>query len=109
MKKENKMKKDYQIGEEIRTWSVCIPDNAAKEVEKTLLKYYPPETPVAIGYRVSWEDQWLKIVPLKNLALESREKGLFRTTLYIISPALKLHNQRSNLYHESHKHLFRSK
>ena len=33
----NKMeKKDYQIGDEIRTWSVCIPDNAGKEVEKTL-------------------------------------------------------------------------
>ena len=33
----NKMeKKDYQIGDEIRTWSVCIPDNAASEVEKTL-------------------------------------------------------------------------
>ena len=30
------MKKDYQLGEEIRTWSVCIPENAAKEVEKTL-------------------------------------------------------------------------
>ncbi len=29
-------KKDYQIGEEIRTWSVCIPDNAAEEVGKTL-------------------------------------------------------------------------
>ena len=29
-------KKDYQIGDEIRTWSVCIPDNAGKEVEKTL-------------------------------------------------------------------------
>ena len=28
--------KDYNIGEEIRTWSVCIPDNAASEVEKTL-------------------------------------------------------------------------
>lgn len=30
------VKKDFQIGQEIRTWSVCIPDNAAEEVTKTL-------------------------------------------------------------------------
>jgi dTDP-4-amino-4,6-dideoxygalactose transaminase len=28
--------KDYEIGQEIRTWSVNVPDRAAKEVEKTL-------------------------------------------------------------------------
>lgn len=28
--------KDYRIGDEIRTWSICIPDNAGKEIEKTL-------------------------------------------------------------------------
>jgi perosamine synthetase len=29
-------KKDFEIGEEIRCWGVCIPDNAAEEVAKTL-------------------------------------------------------------------------
>jgi perosamine synthetase len=28
--------KDYEFGKEIRAWSVCIPENAAKEVAKTL-------------------------------------------------------------------------
>jgi len=28
--------KDYEIGNEIRTWSVCIPKNASKEIVKTL-------------------------------------------------------------------------
>jgi len=28
--------KDYEIGKEIRTWSVCIPDNVEEEVVKTL-------------------------------------------------------------------------
>ena len=91
--------------------SLCLYLSARhiEDVQEQLLRHYQEDTPVAIAHRVTWPDQWLKMVPLKNLALESREKGLFRTTLYIISPALKLHNQRSNLYHESHKHLFRSK
>jgi len=29
-------KKDFEMGEEIRCWGVCIPDNAAEEVAKTL-------------------------------------------------------------------------
>ncbi len=75
--------------------------------QKTLLKYYPEDTPVAIGYRVSWKDEWLKTVALKDISSISKEKGLFRTTLYIISPALKESNQRSKLYNSSHTHLFR--
>ena len=30
------VKKDFEIGEEIRCWGVCIPENAAEEVAKTL-------------------------------------------------------------------------
>ena len=91
--------------------SLCLYLSARhiEDVQEQLLRHYQEDTPVAIAHRVTWQDQWLKIVPLKSLALASKEKGLFRTTLYIISPALKSHTQRSNLYHESHKHLFRSK
>ncbi len=80
------------------------------EVEKTLLRYYPPSTPVAIGYRVSWQnEEWLKVVPLSQMAYTSKEQGLFRTTLYIISPTLNLTTARSKLYSASHAHLFRKK
>ncbi len=91
--------------------SLCLYLSARhiEDVQKKLLRHYPEDTPVAIAHRVSWKDQWLKIVPLKNLSSASREEGLFRTTLYIISPALKSHDKRSNLYYEGHKHLFRNK
>ncbi len=36
MKSKAMQNKDYKIGEEIRTWSILIPDLAAKELEKTL-------------------------------------------------------------------------
>ncbi|WP_320667257.1 precorrin-4 C(11)-methyltransferase [Prochlorococcus sp. MIT 1307] len=90
--------------------SLCLYLSArhVKEAQKTLLNYYPANTPVAIGYRVSWEDEWLKVVPLSQMAATSIKQGLIRTTLYVISPALEQSNNRSKLYEPTHSHLFRS-
>ncbi len=90
--------------------SLCLYLSArhVKEVERTLLNYYPSDTPVAIGHRVSWDDQSLKVVPLSEMAASSIKQKLIRTTLYLISPALKGHKKRSKLYEVSHSHLFRS-
>ncbi len=89
--------------------SLCLYLSARhiEEAQKILLQYYPKDTPVAIGYRVTWKDQWLKIITLDNMAATSRSKKLIRTTLYIISPALNSTNNRSKLYNPDHNHLFR--
>jgi precorrin-4/cobalt-precorrin-4 C11-methyltransferase len=90
--------------------SLCLYLSArhVEEVQAELLRHYPPETPVAIGYRVSWPDQWLTVVPLEAMASTSRERGLIRTTLYVVSPALAAAGEtRSLLYSASHSHLFR--
>jgi len=90
--------------------SLCLYLSArhVEEVQAELLLHYPPETPVAIGYRVSWPDQWLTVVPLEAMAATSRERGLIRTTLYVVSPALAAAGEtRSLLYSASHSHLFR--
>ena len=90
--------------------SLCLYLSArhVEEVQQELLLHYPPETPVAIGYRVSWPDQWLSVVPLAAMAATSRERELIRTTLYIVSPALAAAGEtRSLLYSASHNHLFR--
>jgi len=90
--------------------SLCLYLSArhVEEVQQELLRHYPPETPVAIGYRVSWPDQWLTVVPLEAMAATSRERKLIRTTLYIVSPALAAAGEtRSLLYSPSHNHLFR--
>ena len=91
--------------------SLCLYLSArhVEEVQATLLQHYSAETPVAIGYRVSWPDQWLSVVPLKQMATTSRERELIRTTLYVVSPALAAGRQRSKLYSPDHKHLFRQK
>jgi precorrin-4/cobalt-precorrin-4 C11-methyltransferase len=90
--------------------SLCLYLSArhVEEVQAELLRHYPAETPVAIGYRVSWPDQWLQVVPLAAMAATSRERQLIRTTLYIVSPALAASPaNRSLLYSASHNHLFR--
>ncbi|MFN5162499.1 MAG: precorrin-4 C(11)-methyltransferase [Cyanobacteriota bacterium] len=90
--------------------SLCLYLSArhVEEVQAELLRHYPADTPVAIGYRVSWPDQWLTVVPLAEMASTSRERELIRTTLYVVSPALQAPNEaRSRLYSASHNHLFR--
>ena len=89
--------------------SLCLYLSARhiEEVQSILVKYYPEDTPVAIAYRITWPDEWVKVIPLSEMAKTSKEKKLIRTTLYIISPTLKIGNQRSKLYDPTHSHLFR--
>jgi len=82
----------------------------AQKAQTELLQHYPSDTPVAICYRVSWEDEKILIVPLTEMASTTKEHNLIRTTMYIISPALKKLSDsqfRSQLYHPLHQHLFR--
>ena len=90
--------------------SLCLYLSArhVEEVQSILIKYYPANTPVAIAYRATWPDEWIKVIPLSEMAKTSQEQNLIRTTLYIISPALKCCNNRSKLYNPNHSHLFRS-
>ena len=90
--------------------SLCLYLSArhVEEVQAELLLHYPADTPVAIGYRVSWPDQWIQVVPLADMARVSQERELIRTTLYVVSPALAPPGAaRSRLYSASHNHLCR--
>ena len=84
---------------------------AARHIEKAqdkLLQHYSADTPVAVCYRVGWQDEQIWVVPLEKMAEVTRENDLIRTTLYLISPALQENvTTRSRLYHPEHSHLFR--
>ncbi|PSO98149.1 MAG: precorrin-4 C(11)-methyltransferase [Cyanobacteria bacterium SW_12_48_29] len=88
---------------------------AARHVEdaqEKLLQHYPPDTPVAVCFRLGWSDEKIWVVPLDKMAAISQKERLLRTTLYLISPALravegKIGKARSRLYHPEHSHLFR--
>ena len=91
--------------------SLCLYLSARhiKKSQEILLEFYPPETKVIVGYRVSWDDGWTHLIELKDMEKFTLENKLIRTTIYIISPALGNRTKRSNLYSPSYKHLFRNK
>ena len=80
----------------------------SSKAQAKLLQHYPQDTPVAVCYRVGWQDEQIWVVPLTEMAAVTRTNNLIRTTLYLISPALqKAITTRSRLYHPEHSHLFR--
>ena len=108
---------------------------AARHVEEAqakLLEHYPADTPVAVCFRIGWSDEQIWLVPLTEMAAVTQQENLIRTTLYVVSPALKavgkaqfpslgvsatapselgerqsMGDARSRLYHPEHSHLFR--
>ncbi|MEB3295154.1 MAG: precorrin-4 C(11)-methyltransferase [Synechococcales bacterium] len=91
--------------------SLCLYLSArhVERVQSQLMQHYPAETPVALCYRLGWSDEQIQVVPLNQLAIASRQANYNRTTLYLISPALKTLTApgRSRLYHPDHDRLFR--
>jgi precorrin-4/cobalt-precorrin-4 C11-methyltransferase len=100
---------------------------SARHIEKAtakLMQHYPSDTPVAICFRLGWEDEKIRVVPLSEMAIVTLKENLIRTTLYVISPALTattvpvefisgdrpldLTGRRSHLYDPNHDRLFRS-
>ena len=93
-----------------------------QEAQEKLLQHYPADTPVAVCFRIGWPDEKIWLVPLEQMAALTQAENLIRTTLYIISPALRTVSKemmgqanasssngemRSRLYHPEHSHLFR--
>ena len=72
-----------------------------------LLAHYPADTPVAVCFRVGWPDEQIEVVPLSEMTAATQRENLIRTTLYIVSPALRGAPVRSRLYNPEHTHLFR--
>ncbi|MEM8502746.1 MAG: precorrin-4 C(11)-methyltransferase [Cyanobacteria bacterium P01_D01_bin.1] len=95
--------------------SLCLYLSArhAANAQDKLMGHYPPDTPVALCYRLGWPDEQIHLGRLDEMATATREIGHRRTVLYLISPALispALVSQaeaRSQLYSPGHSHLFR--
>ncbi|MFW6359816.1 MAG: precorrin-4 C(11)-methyltransferase [Chroococcales cyanobacterium] len=93
--------------------SLCLYLSARhiEDAQEKLLQHYPADTPVGICFRLGWPDEKIRVVPLNEIARVTQEENLIRTTLYVISPALKAmsdnEKMRSRLYHPEHSHLFR--
>lgn len=68
---------------------------------------YAENTPVVIGYQVSWPDELIVWCTVATLADTTKEHKLWKHTLFLVGPGLTSHQTRSHLYHPGHFHGFR--
>lgn len=80
-------------------------------VEELLAGGYPPETPVAVLYKVTWPDERVLTGTLADIADKVRAAGFTRHALILVGPALNARRAaprvRSHLYNPTHTHRFR--
>jgi precorrin-4 C11-methyltransferase len=89
--------------------TMCIYLSAAivDEVQSELLKEYPPETPVAACYKLTWKEQHIYRGELQHLADIVKKNHLTLTTLLVVGDAIDNRKGISRLYSKDFKHLFR--
>ena len=78
-----------------------------EKVQEELLQAYPPETPVAACYKLTWKDERIYRGVLKDLAKIVKENKLTLTTLLVVGDAIDNRHGLSRLYADEFKHLFR--
>jgi precorrin-4 C11-methyltransferase len=91
------------------TLCIFLSARLVQQVQEQLLTAYPPDTPTAILYRVSWPDEQIVVTQLSRLAEEVRRHNLTRTTLILVGAAIGGRRNRSRLYDPEHGHLFRAR
>lgn len=89
------------------TMCIYLSAGIAEEVQAQLLEEYPPETPVAACYKLTWPEQRIYRGQLKDLARIVRENKLTLTTLLVVGEAIDNREGLSKLYDRKFTHLFR--
>lgn len=89
--------------------TMCIFLSAAiiDEVQKELLMHYPPTTPVAACYKLTWKDERIYRGKLQDLARIVKENQLTLTTMIVVGESIDNRQGLSRLYAHDFKHLFR--
>jgi precorrin-4/cobalt-precorrin-4 C11-methyltransferase len=92
------------------TMVIFLSAGKAKEVQTELLTHYPPETPVAIAYRVGWPEEACFRTTLDRLAALVEDKKITRQALIIVGKVVDraaLRDARSKLYDKTYVHGYR--
>ena len=77
------------------------------QLAETLKEEYREDTPVAVVYKASWEDQKIVIGNLTNIAEKVKEAGITKTALTVVGDFLGDEYELSKLYDKTFTHEFR--
>lgn len=97
----------HKLAQSQSTMCIYLSAGIADEVQRELLQAYPPETPVAVCYKLTWKEEQIYRGQLKELAALVRKHNLTLTTLLVVGDAIDNRQGLSRLYAHDFKHLFR--
>ncbi len=90
------------------TMCIFLSASLVQQVQQELLEGgYPPETPVAACYKLTWKDQRIYRGQLKDLVSIIRDNHLTLTTMIVVGEAIDNRKGLSKLYDGHFTHLFR--
>lgn len=89
------------------TMCIFLSAGVIDQVQQELLEHYPPTTPVAACYHLTWKDERIYRGELKDLAQIVKENDLKLTTMIVVGDAIDNREGLSRLYSHQFKHLFR--
>ena len=98
----------HKLAQSQSTMCIYLSAGIVEQVQAELLQAYPPETPVAVCYKLTWKEERIYRGQLKDLAQIVRENNLSLTTLLVVGEAIDNRKGLSRLYSHQFKHLFRS-
>lgn len=78
-----------------------------EDMQAQLLEGYPPETPIAVCYKLTWKEEKIWRGQLKDLVTIVRENNLSLTVMIVVGEAIDNRENRSKLYDPQFTHLFR--
>ncbi len=97
----------HKLAQSRSTMCIYLSAGIVEEVQAELLQAYPPETPVAACYKLTWKEERIYRGELKDLAKIVRDNHLTLTTLLVVGDAIGNRGGLSRLYAHEFKHLFR--
>ena len=90
------------------TMCIFLSASIVDQVQSELMQHYPPTTPVAACYHLTWKDERIYRGELQNLAKIVKENNLTLTTMIVVGDAIDNRQGLSKLYSHQFKHLFRN-
>lgn len=89
------------------TMIIFLSVGMVKEMSGILRQAYPPQTPVAVVYKATWEDQRIVYGNLTDIAEKVEEAGIQKTALTVVGDFLGSEYELSKLYDKTFTTEFR--
>ncbi len=93
------------------TMAIYLSIKSIEKVVEELLKGYPPDTPVVVAYKVSWEDERFITGTLEDIVEKVKKEGINRQALILVGKVFgeRDPSKKSLLYDKNFEHGFRKK